>query len=199
MGFSYYRRLGPRQRAIVRRSDAISALPLPETRLESLRALTAAIEPPLRADDRCTLERRAARFTLALLAALRVEPVGVRVHAHRPRSAHSELHGLYVREPGSRPLVHVWMRTAVRGQPVRYRTFLRTLLHEVCHHLDYTLLGLPDSFHTRGFYRRESSLMRQLLGAPRGRSTAPSAPAASLRPPSRSGYGTQLDLFEERS
>jgi hypothetical protein len=47
---------------------------------------------------------------------------------------------------------------------VVFRTFLRTLLHEVCHHLDYDLLRLPDSFHTEGFYKRESSLLKQILG-----------------------------------
>jgi hypothetical protein len=56
------------------------------------------------------------------------------------------------------------MRTAQRRQVVKFRTFLRTLLHELCHHLDYELLRLPDSFHTEGFYKRESSLLRQLLG-----------------------------------
>jgi len=39
----------------------------------------------------------------------------------------------------------------------------RTQLHERCDHLDYELLRLPDSFHTDGFHRRESSLLRQLL------------------------------------
>ncbi|MEK7221411.1 MAG: hypothetical protein AAB253_09470 [candidate division NC10 bacterium] len=33
----------------------------------------------------------------------------------------------------------------------------------MCHHLDYELLDLADSFHTEGFYKRESSLLRQLL------------------------------------
>ena len=56
------------------------------------------------------------------------------------------------------------MRTAHRRQVVAFRTFLRTLLHEVCHHLDYDLLRLPDSFHTEGFYKRESSLLKQILG-----------------------------------
>jgi hypothetical protein len=46
---------------------------------------------------------------------------------------------------------------------VAFRTFLRTLLHELCHHLDYRLYRLPDSFHTEGFYKRESSLFHQLV------------------------------------
>ena len=55
------------------------------------------------------------------------------------------------------------MRTARRYQVVRFRTFLRTLLHERCHHLDSELVALPDSFHTEGFYKRESRLLRQLV------------------------------------
>jgi hypothetical protein len=76
-----------------------------------------------------------------------------------------ELHGLYVPEPegGAAPVIRVWMRTARQGRVVAFRTFLRTLLHEVCHHLDYELLGLDESFHTEGFFRRESSLFRQLV------------------------------------
>lgn len=45
----------------------------------------------------------------------------------------------------------LWMRTAKRRQVVAFKTFLRTLLHEVCHHLDYECLKLKDSFHTEGF------------------------------------------------
>ena len=74
-----------------------------------------------------------------------------------------ELQGLYeATDRRSRPRVTVWMLTAKRGQVVAYRTFLRTLLHELCHHLDYDLLRLRDSLHTHGFYQRESSLFHAL-------------------------------------
>jgi hypothetical protein len=53
---------------------------------------------------------------------------------------------------------------------VAFKTFLRTLLHELCHHLDYALLNLRDSLHTQGFYQRESSLFAA-LGADRIDST----------------------------
>jgi hypothetical protein len=55
------------------------------------------------------------------------------------------------------------MRTARQQRVVAFRTFLRTLLHEVGHHVDYTLLRLGDSFHTQGFYARESHLFHQLV------------------------------------
>jgi DinB superfamily len=53
---------------------------------------------------------------------------------------------------------------------VAFRTYLRTLLHEVGHHLDYALLRLRDSYHTEGFYKRESSLFHQLVAERRARS-----------------------------
>ena len=40
---------------------------------------------------------------------------------------------------------------------------IRTLVHELCHHLDYELFALEETFHTEGFYKRESSLSNALL------------------------------------
>jgi hypothetical protein len=88
--------------------------------------------------------------------------VRVEVLAVRPHKPTEELHGLYTWEQGKTPRVQVWMRTAKQQRVVAFRTFLRTLLHEMCHHIDYTLYGLAESFHTEGFFRRESSLVRQL-------------------------------------
>jgi len=100
---------------------------------------------------------------------LRVPPLRTQVLAVRPSRRWGELHGLYNGASAGRVArVSVWMRTARRHQVVKFRTFLRTLLHELCHHLDYELLALPDSFHTDGFYKRESSLLRQLLPSAEG-------------------------------
>ncbi len=54
------------------------------------------------------------------------------------------------------------MRTAQRHDVVKPKTFIRTLLHELGHYLDYALLKLDDSFHTGGFFKRESFLVRAL-------------------------------------
>jgi hypothetical protein len=94
----------------------------------------------------------------------RVPPVRLRVMAARPSDDYGELHGLY--EPGegrARARITAWMRTAQRRQVVAFRSFLRTLCHEMCHHLDYELFALPETFHTDGFYKRESSLANALL------------------------------------
>jgi hypothetical protein len=55
------------------------------------------------------------------------------------------------------------MRTAKHKRAVAFRSFLRTLLHELCHHLDYEFFHFPETMHTEGFYNRESSLFHQLV------------------------------------
>ena len=64
--------------------------------------------------------------------------------------------------------------TAALGKVVAFKTFLRTVLHEVLHHHDYAHYKFRDSFHTAGFYSRESSLVRKLLGETR--------PVAAIEP-----------------
>jgi hypothetical protein len=59
--------------------------------------------------------------------------------------------------------IRVWMRTARKGRVVAFRTFLRTLIHELGHHLDFELLRLDPTLHTEGFFRRESALFRLLV------------------------------------
>jgi hypothetical protein len=94
---------------------------------------------------------------------LRLPPVRVEVLAARPHARWGELHGLYTAERGKTPRIQLWMRTAKQKRVVAFRTYLRTLLHEVGHHVDFTGLRLAESYHTEGFYKRESSLFHQLV------------------------------------
>lgn len=109
-----------------------------------------------------------------LCRALRVRLPSVKVRGKRPENGAGELHGLFTTGPSREDCIQVWMLTAKRRQVVKFKTFLRTLVHEVCHHLDYVHLGLRDSFHTDGFFKRESSLVHQLL-RPRTETTPPDA------------------------
>jgi len=118
----------------------------------------------LRREERRAVESLCQELVSALTVGLKVRPLRVAVLAVRPSRSWGELHGLYNPVQGGRPAgITVWMRTAQRRQVVAFRTFLRTLVHEFCHHLDYEHLKLPESFHTEGFYKRESSLVHQLL------------------------------------
>jgi hypothetical protein len=174
MRFSYYDRLSPRDQATYRRSDEIAAIVLP--RPEELRPFVAVLREALARDDRMAVAAAATRLAQGILLLLGAPPVRIEVLAVRPVSRDAELHGLYTNPDGQRPRIRVWMRTAHHGRVVAFKTFLRTLLHELGHHLDYTYLKLPESFHTEGFFKRESSLFRQLVPA-----DAP-APQAPVRP-----------------
>jgi hypothetical protein len=172
MPFAYYDRLSARDQAVYRASDRVTALPL--ARPEELRPLVEPIRAALLADDRAALESAAAALARALTAMIGVSAPDVGVLAVRPSLSDAELHGLYTRDEHRRPRIRVWMRTVRHRRVVAFRTFLRTLLHEIGHHLDYEHLRLPDSFHTEGFFKRESSLFYQLVpregptGWPRG-------------------------------
>ena len=96
-----------------------------------------------------------------------VPECGVRVLAARPvrvreRSV-TELFGDY--HPDTL-VIRVWKRTAVRKEITSFGTFLSTLCHEFCHHLDFHRFGFRESWHTRGFYERTAVLYHHARGTP---------------------------------
>jgi hypothetical protein len=159
--FGYYERLTRAQQRVYRQSDETPAFRLPGAL--SVRPLVEAMELALATEERARVQAAAQQLHGALTQAFDVPPCRVEVLYARPHGHWGELQGLY--RPGERgrpPKVTLWMRTARQKRVVAFRTFLRTLLHELCHHLDYEYLRLADSFHTEGFYKRESSLFHQL-------------------------------------
>jgi hypothetical protein len=162
--FAYYDNLCTDSKRTYRRSDAIVRVDLPDS--ASLVPLARAIEAALATEHAAPVQSACQALVDGINARLGTPPVDVRVLERRPANAEGELQGLY--EPdevtGGKARITVWMRTAQRVQVVRFRTFLRTLIHEVVHHLDYELFKLDETFHTQGFYMRESGLMRDLLG-----------------------------------
>jgi uncharacterized damage-inducible protein DinB len=159
--FGYYSRLSRVQQAVYRRSDEVTQVRL--RRPAELQSLVAALEAALRSESRENTRAASARLVRSLTDDLGIPAVQVEVLAARPHARWGELHGLYEAPRGARPRITLWMRTAKQRRVVAFRTFLRTLLHEVGHHLDYTFLKLRESFHTEGFYKRESSLFYQLV------------------------------------
>lgn len=161
MPFAYYRNLSRAQQAVYRKSDSIVDVRLP--RPADLHPLVAALETALASEDRGLTQAATDRLVRGLTDAMGTGRVRVEVLAARPHARWGELHGLYTVTRGQPPTIQLWMRTAKQKRVVAFRTYLRTLLHEVGHHVDYTLLELADSFHTEGFYKRESSLFHQLV------------------------------------
>jgi hypothetical protein len=183
---NFRHRLTRAQQPIYDRSNANSSIGLHAT--ATLRQAVTCLPGVLASTERAHVEQLAQRIADEIAAALRVAPVRVHVSGARPSNARGELHGLYTpAQAGAPATIKLWMTTAKRQQVVAFKTFLRTLLHEICHHLDYTLLGLPDSFHTDGFYQRESSLFYRIGGAAAadlgGRHDAARSGELAARPP----------------
>ena len=110
--------------------------------------------------------RRACADLLAELSKFYEVPAcDIRVLAARPlrvrESWTSELFGDYSPDV---MLIRVWMRTAVRKEVTSFGTFLSTLCHEFCHHLDFHKFEFADSWHTRGFYERAGALYHCVRG-----------------------------------
>ena len=165
MPFAYYARLSAARRRIYDRSDAIERVDLSDA--AALRPLVAPLEAALQSEDRAETGRLCGAIATGIVVQLGAPAIGVSVLAVRPSSDWGELHGLYLPEDDGRPaVIKLWMRTAKNQRIVAFRSFLRTLLHELCHHLDYELYKLEETFHTEGFYKRESSLFHQLVSGP---------------------------------
>jgi hypothetical protein len=162
---AYFYRLPARAQRAWLTSDSIDRYELiPD---ESTFSLTSALIRALNSGAPLVIERAAQALSDQICELVAVDAVRVEVRGVRPHNTRGELHGIfYPRGPSPRPgppLIILWMRTAQRHDVVKPKTFLRTLMHELGHYLDYALLRLEESFHTSGFFKRESFLVKALL------------------------------------
>jgi len=155
-----------RKRADFTRSDAIPALPLPPP--EAVRAATRSLFDAMASGEKAVVSKAAARVTGELsrfygVPEPEVKVLGVRPHVVTDGVCTYQLFGDYT---PALQRIRVWMRTAIRGKVSSPKALLNTLLHELCHHLDATHLGCPDSPHTRGFFTRVDQLYHFTLATP---------------------------------
>lgn len=194
--FAFYAKLSRKNQAEYRRSDAKATLDIPN--VYPLRAFLPDIQMALEDVNTRSLRRSAQALVSLLLEQFDAPSVEVRVLKVRPNNDEYELHGLYEHEEGKRPVIRVWAKTAAHKRPVAFKTFVRTLLHEVVHHFDFALFDLPNSFHTHGFYKRESHLARQLLDLPPAQKKATAAAVVVKKLKSKEKTPGQLSLFDAR-
>ena len=162
MVFDYYHRLGKKQKSIYRKSDSIESIVLnhPENFSLSISTLKKALD----AEDRNKTEKVSHALVNEILCDLNIVTLKTKVLSARPSNNWGELHGQYEPVEGdTKTRITVWMRTVRHKKVVAFRSFVRTIFHELCHHLDYEMLELDDSFHMEGFFKRESSLFKQLI------------------------------------
>lgn len=146
-------------------SDRIRTLDLPgDGRLPSI---AVSIESAMKRETGGDVRRLCSEFLSVASEFYEVPNCAIRVLAARPLRVRErgtfELFGDY--DPDTR-MIRVWMRTAVRKEVTSFGTFVSTLAHEFCHHLDFRKFGFPDSWHTRGFYERAAALYHYARGTP---------------------------------
>lgn len=151
-----------------RQSDQISTLALPHD--GSLPEIAQSIETAMNSERIANLRSACAEFLKTASQFYQVQDCGIRVLAARPLQIRehwtTELFGDY--DPDSM-LIRVWMRTAIRKEMTSFGTFLSTLCHEFCHHLDFQKFKFADSWHTRGFFERAAVLYHHARGTPQRR------------------------------
>jgi hypothetical protein len=154
-----------RNRAEYVKSERIKTLDLPSPSVlpETAKRLESAMKAGVAAEVR----KACAEFLDAASEFYEVPNCGIRVLAARPLRTRErgtfELFGDYDPETS---VIRVWMRTAVRKEVTSCGTFISTLCHEFCHHLDFQKFGFPDSWHTRGFFERAAALYHHVRGTP---------------------------------
>jgi hypothetical protein len=146
-------------------SDRIKTLDLPLN--SDLQEISQRLESAMKADMIRRVRSACTEFLATVSDFYEVPTCVVRVLAARPLRTREhgafELFGDYA--PDSM-LIRVWMRTAVRKEVTSFGTFVSTLCHEFCHHLDFQKFGFRDSWHTRGFYERAGVLYHHARGTP---------------------------------
>jgi hypothetical protein len=130
-----------------------------------LLTISQSIESAMKDGKTVDVRSTCAEFLRTASEFYKIPNCGVRVLAARPLRVRenwsSELFGDY--DPSSM-VIRVWMRTAVKKEITSFGTFLSTLCHEFCHHLDFQQFRFSDSWHTRGFYERTAALYHHARG-----------------------------------
>lgn len=149
------------------RSDLLADLPLPQD--DRLVQAAKKIEAALQTENVAEVSRASGEFLKVAAAFYGVSRPRLQVLAARPRLVYEtgvavELFGDYHLQEKR---IRLWMRTAVRKRVTSFGTFLATLCHEFCHHLDRELLGFEHTPHTRGFYERVAALYHHCRQTPR--------------------------------
>jgi hypothetical protein len=151
-----------------RESDRITTLDLPND--DHLPQIARSIEAAMKAEQSAILRPASTEFVSVATQFYEVPECSVRVLAARPLEVREqwtmELFGDYGPEI---MIIRVWMRTAVQKKITSFGTFLSTLCHEFCHHLDFKKFNFADSWHTRGFFERAAFLYHHARGTPQKR------------------------------
>ncbi len=120
---------------------------------------TTTLREALLANDRRLVEEASQSIVTSLCRSVGVRDLLVKVGYKRLVRGRVQYYGFC----GKDGYMTLYFRTGKTNKPVAHKTYLRTLVHELTHHLDWVHLRLLHSFHTKGFYGRVRSLYQGLL------------------------------------
>ncbi len=139
------------------RSDAMKAMPLPPA--EPLRSHALQLKDALSKEDKKAILAASKLLLNELADAYKVKRPTVKILSVRPQEVTDEwVYQTFGDYDTGTSVIRLWMRTAVQKKTSSYGTFLSTLVHEFCHHMDVVSLEFPNTFHTRGFFERVAEL-----------------------------------------
>ena len=158
----------PRQSSRLREfqeSDRLNILELPPD--NRFRGPAGKIELAMKDGSLAGIRAASTEFLATAADFYKVRRPDVRALSARPLRVRegwqSELFGDYT---PSIAVIRIWTRTAVHKRVTSFGTFLSTLCHEFCHHLDCERFKFSRTPHTRGFYERTAILYHQARGTP---------------------------------
>ncbi len=147
------------------RSDQMRKIKLPPAQMARRHALS--IKQALEEENLKAASLACNALAADLAKAYKIKAPPIRVLSVRPREETEywvvETFGDY--DPSTQR-IRLWMRTAIKKKPTSYGTFLSTLIHEFCHHLDMVALDMPHSYHTRGFFERTALIYHHVQNTP---------------------------------
>jgi hypothetical protein len=147
-------------------SARLEAFPVPPS--ADLASLFGLLDSAKETEDRSLLNKACQQILDRLTIAYDVPPPSLKLLGPRPHDTFEgklsyELFGDY---DLGKARIRLWTRTAINKRQASSRTLLSTLCHEFMHHLDVTLLGFPNTFHTTGFFERTHRLYQAAIGQP---------------------------------
>jgi hypothetical protein len=148
------------------RSGDMVAIALPPQ--EPLLRMANKLEAAMVDENKREMEAACNAIAVYIAESFHVSPPKVRVLGVRPlTSVGNDVEELFGDFDFKTKKIRLWMRTAVLEKVTSYGTFLSTLCHEICHHLDVVQFDFPNTFHTRGFYERAGLLYHHVRGTPK--------------------------------
>lgn len=132
----------------------LSVVPEPEAR-----SAASVLREALLANDKALVEQASQSIVTSLCHSIGARDLLVKVGYKRLVRGRVQYYGFC----GKDGYMTLYFRTGKTNKPVAHKTYLRTLVHELTHHLDWVHLRLLHSFHTKGFYGRVKSLYQGLL------------------------------------